>query len=182
MSASHERLNEFSVTAEKPGGEKPISGHLHLTPAIEPPLWLLRIGLWLLFPVAIPVEAIFGGMVVGPAASMMTCFLVGYLVSLCLGVVITAGRYCGTTFTMTSSSVSSELDFVFKKRKDLLFSNIKEIELKMSIFQRMFGLGTIILHTQASLAGHSKTGLSLFDLENAEEVYILLKEKIAQVG
>jgi membrane protein YdbS with pleckstrin-like domain len=90
------------------------------------------------------------------------------------------GTYNGTTFEIGPNSVSHNRNFLWSKKKEVLLTNIKEIELKSGFLQKFFGLGTVVMHTQASTAGNNKTGLSLFDLENANKVYESLKENISK--
>lgn len=155
---------------------------IKLMPAIQPLLWLLRTGLWLLFPLCIVAEYILGGLLLGGTDTLMHSFMLGYIIALCTILAVITGIYRGTTFEVTQRSVFSERDFIIKERKELLFSNVKEIELKVSVLQRLFGVGTVILHTQASFVGKSKTGLALFDLENSSEIYTVLKEKISDAN
>ena len=108
-------------------------------------------------------------------------WFIGYIILLCFIVGGAFGTYGGTTFEISPSSVSHDRNFLWSKRKEVLLTNIKKVELKSGLLQRLFGLGTIVMHTQARTAGNSKTGLSVFDIENSNEVYDLLKKNISKV-
>ena len=148
------------------------------SPSIQLPLLGLRTCLWLLFPIFLVFEFVIGSLLLGEAADTMSCYIVGYITAACVILFVSRGIYKGTTFEITPTGVSRNLDFGIKQRKEILLRNVKEIQLKVGVLQRLFGVGTLILHTQASGVGQSKTGLSLFDLENSSEVYVLLKEKV----
>ena len=108
----------------------------------------------------------------------MVNILFGYLTTLGVGLGVAAGIYGGTTFKISPTGITHDLDFLWNKRKEVLLLNIKEIELKVGFLQKLFGLGTIVIHTQASAAGDTKTGISLFDVENPSRFYDLLRENV----
>ncbi|MBX9621314.1 MAG: PH domain-containing protein [Alphaproteobacteria bacterium] len=152
-----------------------------IKPSFIKPLWIIRTGLYLLIPPFIFIELFIGAIICAPFSdNSFLGWFVGYIIFL-FGIVAGAlGTYNGTTFKIGPNSVSHNRNFLWSKRKEVFFTNIKEIELKSGFLQKLFGLGTVVMHTQASTAGNNKTGLSLFDLENANKVYESLKENISK--
>lgn len=161
----------------------------NVQPSFKKPLWLIRAGLYLLFPPFLMAESILGAILCsffGGGLDTMLNILFGYLTTLgvVFGVVLpfTSGIYGGTTFKITPTGITHGLDFLWNKRKEVLLLNIKEVELKVGFLQKFFGLGTIVIHTQASAAGDTKTGLSLFDVENPSKFYELLRENVSKAN
>lgn len=141
---------------------------------------MIRVGLFLLFPPII--------MAAGVIGTILSCFffdnsfiafLIGYIVLLFTSIHIISKVYKATIFDIDRNRVSYTLNYFFSKRKEVFLKNIKEVELEIGVLQRFFGLGTIVIHTQASSAGNKKTGLSIFDIENPHEYYELLSENIS---
>ncbi len=155
-----------------------------IKPSFKKPLWIARAGLYLLFPplfifVALPL----GILITAPfGVSGFMAGLVGYVLAIGAALGVAKAMYRGTTFEITPKSVSHNLDFLWSKRKQVLLANVKEVELEVGFFQKFVGLGTVVLHTQASLAGNNKTGLSLFDIENSNDVYELLKGDVSKAS
>lgn len=154
-----------------------------IKPSFEEPLWIIRTVLLLLFPPLLFPEFIIGSLICYRFCEpgFLTWF-VGYAILLCSVFCGAMGTYSGTTFEISPNGVSYNLNFLWSKRKEVLLTNIKEVELKIGFLQRVFGVGTIVMHTQASTAGKNKTGLSLFDIENPDKVYELLKENISKAA
>ncbi|MBX9786573.1 MAG: PH domain-containing protein [Alphaproteobacteria bacterium] len=152
-----------------------------IKPSFIKPLWIIRAGLYLLIPPFIFIEFFVGAMIsFSFSRNEFLAWCVGYIIFL-FGVIIgVLGTYNGTTFEIGPNSVSHNRNFLWSKKKEVLLTNIKEIELKSGFLQKLFGLGTIVMHTQASTAGNNQTGLSLFDLENANKIYESLKENISK--
>lgn len=154
-----------------------------IKPSFIKPLWIIRSGLYLLIPPFIIIEACIGVVICFSfSENSFLSWFVGYIVLL-FGVIAWAlGTYNGTTFEIGPTSVSHNRNFLWSKKKEVLLTNIKEVELKSGFLQKLFGLGTIVMHTQASTAGNNQTGLSFFDLDNANEIYESLKENISKAA
>lgn len=158
-------------------------------PSFKKNLWLIRAALYLNFPLLWIAESMIGGIVLSQLAKNYNFekffglnVIVGYFILLFITVSVYMKIYRGTTFKITSTGVTHNLNFLWNKRKEVLFSNIKEVELKAGFLQKFFGLGTIIVHTQASTTQDNKPGLSLFDVENPEKVYEMLRQSISNAN
>ncbi len=149
-------------------------------------MWIIRAGLVLLIPPFFTFELPIGYLVVLPfnGSDHPAAFLgfIGYIVSVCIVSGVAFGIYGGTSFEISPTSVAHNLNFLWSKRKEVLLVNIKEVELKIGLLQKLFGLGTVLVHTQASAADNTKPGLSLFDIKNPDKVYEALKENISKAA
>lgn len=154
----------------------------NIHPSFKKYLWLIRAAIYLLFPPFLIVENIVGAIFLYALAvnyDYMISVLAGHVILLSGVLIVPMKIYGGTTFKVTPTGIVHNLDFLWNKRKEVLFSNIKEVELKASFLQKLFGLGTIVIHTQASTTSDNKPGLSLFDIENPEKVYEMLRQSIS---
>ena len=156
-----------------------------IKPSFRKSLWIMRVSLFFLFPPLFFPEyivggltcSLFGGLFDGPFS-----IPIGYIIIVCSAFCFAMGVYTSTTYEIRPTEVRYSLHFFLSKRKDILLTNVKEIELKIGFLQKFYGLGTIVIHTQASLAGNNKTGLSLFDIENPDKIYTLLKENLSKAS
>ncbi len=67
------------------------------------------------------------------------------------------------------------------EKKSINYDRITEISLRSGIIQKKYGLGTIFLSTPAtgySSRGRARSGIALYDIPNAESVYIEIKKLI----
>lgn len=158
-------------------------------PSFKKYLWLVRAALYLLIPLLWVAEALLGGIVLSALVEKFDMnddfalsIVVGYFILLFSSLIVSMKIYRGTIFKITPTGVAHNLNFLWNKRKEVLFSNIKEVELKASFLQKLFGLGTIVIHTQASTTKDNKPGLSLFDIENPERVYEMLRQNISNAN
>lgn len=152
-----------------------------IKPSFVKPLWIIRTGLTLLFPPFIFIEFALGGLICYSFSEPgFLAWFIGYIILLCPIVGGASEIYNGTTFEVTHSSVSHNRNFLSSRKKEVLLTNIKEIELKSGVLQKLFGLGTIVIHTQASTVGENRTGISLYDIVNSNEIYEILKKNISK--
>lgn len=147
-----------------------------IKPYSKVPLWVFRIALYLLFPPVFIFTSIIGYFV---TSSDGGAFIAGYFISLSAASVFAVKMAYSTTFKLNQKTASYNLSFLWNKRKEVLLTNVKEVELKSSFLQKIFGLGTIVLHTQASSVGNNATGLSLSDIENPDKIYEFLKQAVS---
>lgn len=87
--------------------------------------------------------------------------------------------YLNSSFEFGENTIREKQNYLISLFKEIKYSNIKEVEMSKGLFQKYFGLGNLILHTQASSRdGNEDSGLSLCDISNIEDVYHLVKEKL----
>ena len=69
------------------------------------------------------------------------------------------------------------------EEKTINYKNITEVYLRKGLFQRQYGLGTIVLSTPAtgsSSIGRARSGITLADIKNPDEAYRQIKELISK--
>ncbi len=147
-------------------------------------LWLIRIGPYLFFPLTAALFYAIENTVGIPFSrhTLLRCCHWGSVFAIGGILAFIAAGYRNMMFKIDHERLSYDLSFVWRKRKEILLSNIKEVVLKVGVLQRFFGRGTIIVYTQASLVSQNQTGVSLFDIENPDKIYELLKERIASAS
>lgn len=88
--------------------------------------------------------------------------------------------YQRTEFRFYPNRLDYYEGFFTIEEKTIDYRNITEVNLRRNIFQRKYGLGTIILSTPAT--GYSKgaalSGIRIFDIERPQEIYRQVKELI----
>jgi len=104
------------------------------------------------------------------------------------GIPITAylakkSTYAKTEYRFYQDKMDYYEGFFTVEEKTMSYRNITEVSLRKGIFQKSYGLGTIFLATPAtgysgSGRGMSRSGISVVDIENPEEVYRKIKELI----
>lgn len=121
-----------------------------------------------------------------PFKAIGVLVLIGFpLVSLS----VKALNYANTTYQVLADRLVIEEGFLTQHRKEIALSSIREVSLRRSVLQRMVGLGSVYVATQATGTGQSWSPLStlggsstfgsgamLTDLVEAEKAYASLTE------
>lgn len=144
--------------------------------------WITRIGLYFLFPpifMLVPeitkglIQAfLFNNKVILPENRLLW-YVIATVIAASIAMIISKN----TTFEITDKSVAFSRKFIYISRKEVLLSNIKEVELKSSLLQRVFHLGTVIVKVQAN----DSKSISLHDIKNSDRVYSVLNEAISKI-
>lgn len=69
-----------------------------------------------------------------------------------------------------------EDDFLNQHKKNILYSNIKEVEIRRTIWDRMIGFGVIVVYTNAE--NKRNNGLVIYALKNPKEYYEFIDKLI----
>lgn len=145
-------------------------------PKFKNALMFVKIFLWSMFPpfmfiVLLPVILFEHKILLG---------VINFSFIVSLGLFFFNSLYKGAYFTISDASVRYDLDFfLYTKKKEILFKNIKEVELRANLLQKFFGLGSIVLHTHAA-GTHNRPGITLYDLDDAESVYALIQKNVSK--
>ena len=62
-----------------------------------------------------------------------------------------------------------EDDFLNQHKKNILYSNVKEVEIRRTIWDRIIGFGVIVIYTNAE--NRRNNGLVVYALDNPKEDY-----------
>lgn len=77
--------------------------------------------------------------------------------------------YNGTSYKFTSNSMIYESKFLNQTKKTIEYANIKEVEIRKRILDRIFNYGIIIIYTNAEKTYGGAT--VLYAIKNAQDVY-----------
>lgn len=109
------------------------------------------------------------------------CGIYTLLVALALGLIFliietvyTKKLYEKREYCFYNTKVVFKDTFISRTEKEIKYKHIREVSLHQTYFQRMFGLGTIFLYTNAE-SGMSN-GLIIRSIANAREIYAKVKE------
>lgn len=107
-----------------------------------------------------------------------TFFTVTLLAILLIGITVyaiwTKKTYEKVEYCFYNTKVIFKDTFINISEKEIKYKHIREISLRQSFLQRMFGIGNIVLYTNAE-SGISN-GLTLMCIQNVNEVYKKVKE------
>lgn len=88
--------------------------------------------------------------------------------------------YDRTEFRFYPDKLDYYEGFFTVEEKTISYRNVTEVNLRRNIFQRKYGLGTIILSTPATgyVRGRARSGILIFDIENPEKHYAEIKRLV----
>ncbi len=89
--------------------------------------------------------------------------------------------YAKTEYRFFSDKLEYYEGFFSIEEKSIKYKNITEVYLRKGFFQKMYGLGTIVLSTPATgtqEAGQSRSGIRVRDVENPDEIYAKIKKLV----
>ena len=86
-----------------------------------------------------------------------------------LGMPITFTRY-----RLSEDRLFCEKGFLNIRQEEVLLYRVRDLELKMSLFQRMFGVGTICVHSSDKTLPH----LDLFNIKNPREIKEMIHQSV----
>jgi membrane protein YdbS with pleckstrin-like domain len=88
--------------------------------------------------------------------------------------------YAKTTYNFFEDKLDYFEGFFTTEEKTIDYKNITEVNLRKSVFQKMYGLGTIILSTPATgyAHGRARSGIHIRDIPHPDRVYQQVKALI----
>jgi membrane protein YdbS with pleckstrin-like domain len=93
--------------------------------------------------------------------------------------------YAKTEYRFYPTELDYYEGFFTTEEKTINYKNVNEIYLRRGIFQKMYGLGTIVLSTPATGSegsGRARSGVRVADIENPDLVYSQIKELVSRVS
>jgi uncharacterized membrane protein YdbT with pleckstrin-like domain len=85
--------------------------------------------------------------------------------------------YVASNYKLSANELEYSEGFLTKVNKNIPLKNVREVSLRRTIPQRIFGLGTIVLLTAAS-TGRRWSGIGINDVENSENLYVVVRDLI----
>ena len=93
--------------------------------------------------------------------------------------------YAKTEYRFYPTKLDYYEGFFTTEEKAINYKSVNEIYLRKGIFQKMYGLGTIMLSTPATGSqdsGRARSGIRVADIENPGLVYSQVKELVSRVS
>lgn len=102
--------------------------------------------------------------------------LVISFIKLIVHIVLQYSQYKNITFKFYSDHMTYEDNFLNQHRKNIEYSNIKEVEIRRTIWDRILGFGVIVIYTNAE--NEYSNGLVIFGIKNPKEHYDIIDNLI----
>lgn len=120
---------------------------------------------------------VFGNMTILAILKIIFFTLILVLIlKLVFHIVIQSMQYKHITYRFYSTHMVYEDDFLNQHRKNIEYSNIKEVEIRRTIMDRILGFGVIIIYTNAE--NSRSNGLVIYGLKNPRESYDIIDDII----
>lgn len=98
---------------------------------------------------------------------------VGIAIKLAFHIVLQVMQYKNISYTFYDDLMVYEDKFLNQHKKTIRYENIKEVEIRRRIWDRMLGYGVIIIYTSAE---NRNNGLILYGIDNPQEKYDKIQE------
>lgn len=106
-------------------------------------------------------------------------FLLMIIIGLAIITIFEKKRHDNMEYNFFNTKIEYRDGFLYKEEKELKYKYIREIKISQSLMERMFGIGTIQIYTNAS---NNPNGIYIHCVENIFEQYIIIKQIIDSGG
>ena len=104
------------------------------------------------------------------ALNVVCIVLLGlFALKLIFDIVLKVLQYKNMSYTFYDDNLVYEDNFLNQQKKIIKYENIKEVEVRRTIFDRIMGYGIIIISTNAE--GNFRSGLIVYGVEHPNEIY-----------
>ncbi|RYE06110.1 MAG: PH domain-containing protein [Rickettsiaceae bacterium] len=79
-------------------------------------------------------------------------------------------------YIIREDSISCSSTFMGYAEKDLSYSEVREVQLGQTFFQKMFGLGSVYMSTNANTG---MAGIAIIDIKDSENIYHEMKRRVS---
>ena len=90
--------------------------------------------------------------------------------------VLKSMQYKNMSYRFYETNLVYEDKFLNQQKKIIKYENIKEVEIRRSVFDRIMGFGIIIISTNAE--GGIRSGLIIYGIKNSNEIYDKINELV----
>lgn len=97
----------------------------------------------------------------------------------CRAIICTVVQYLSykhTKYSFFEKYMIYEDDFLNQHKKNIQYENVKEVEIRRTIWDRILGFGIIVIYTSAE--NNRKNGLVIYGIRDVKEVYDQIQELI----
>lgn len=95
--------------------------------------------------------------------------IVALLIKLALHIIFQMLQYKFMSYTFYYDHMTYEDDFLNQHKKNIRYNNVKEVEIKRTVFDRIIGYGIIVIYTNAE--NGKRNGLIIYSVKNPKEHY-----------
>lgn len=128
--------------------------------------------LYLIFNICanyIDLSSIFNGIDINFILSMIFLVLfIVFFIKLVIHIAFQVLQYKHLSFSFFDDYMVYEDSFLNQHRKTIQYSNIKEVEIRRTVADRILGYGIIVIYTNAE---NSNNGLVIYSIKNPQECY-----------
>ncbi len=110
---------------------------------------------------------------------VMLIVLILFIIKLLFHIVAQIIQYKNISYNFYDSYLEYKDSFLNQQTKVLKYKNITEIEVIRNVWERINGLGIIVVYTSAEK--NKKNGLVIYGIKNTQEVYKKIQEFINKV-
>lgn len=107
--------------------------------------------------------------IVGMINDLSIFIIILIALKLIFHIVIQVWQYNSITYTFYEEYLEYEDSFLNQHRKTVVYDNIKEMEIRRTIWDRMNGYGMIVIYTNAEKA--SSNGLIIYSIRDPQKIY-----------
>ena len=112
------------------------------------------------------------------AKSLFLIGLICFILKFIFDIVVQKMQYQHISYRFYSKHMVYEDDFLNKHRKNIDYNNVKEIEIRRTVWDRIMKCGVIIIYTNAE--NKKSNGLVVFGLQDPEKVYDIISNIIKE--
>lgn len=94
------------------------------------------------------------------------------VIKLIIHIILQSSQYNNITFKFYDDHMIYEDNFLNQHRKNIEYQNIKEVEIRRTIWDRIFGYGIIIIYTNAE--NEYSNGLVIFGIKDPKKHYDII--------
>ncbi len=98
------------------------------------------------------------------------------IIKLILNIVFQNMQYKNMSYTFYKDHMIYEDDFLNQHKKNIQYSNIKEVEIRRTIWDRIIGYGIIVIYTNAE--NDRNNGLIIYSVKNPKEHYEIIDKLV----
>ena len=98
--------------------------------------------------------------------------IIATIIKLIIHIVLQNAQYKNIKYTFYDTHIVYEDSFLNQHRKNIQYANIKEVEIRRSVWDRILGYGIIVIYTNAE--NEYSNGLVIFSIKNPQEHYDII--------
>lgn len=122
-----------------------------------------------IFNVTIPKELTNGVNVVSIGSFVIIILLIFLFLKILFHIIFQVLQYKNTAFTFYNTYMTYEDNFLNQHKKTIQYINIREVEIRRNIWDRINGFGVIVIYTNAD--NEFNNGLVIFGIKDTDEWY-----------